>query len=87
VDWQSRNDDEHVTFLEKVQTEYVLGNAHDCWDVRTDKAQYWVITGPRNLYSQASFPRLDYTISFHLGLMLRLQTKRTGTQDPRLDTD
>src|SRR5450755_2280593 len=84
VEWQSRKDNEHVTFLEKVQTEYVLGEAHDCWNVHTDKGQWWVITGPTNLYSQALFPSLDYTISFHLGLMLRLHSKRTGTEDARL---
>ena len=84
VEWQSRKDKEHVTFLEKVQTEYVLGEAHDCWNVHTNKGQWWVITGPTNLYSQALFPSLDYTISFHLGLMLRLNSERTGTEDPRL---
>ena len=84
VEWQSRKDKEHVTFLEKVQTEYVLGEAHDCWNVHTNKGQWWVITGPTNLYSQALFPSLDYTISFHLGLMLRLSSERTGTEDARL---
>jgi hypothetical protein len=84
VEWQSRKDKEHVTFLEKVQTEYVLGAAHDCWNVHTNKEQWWVITGPTNLYSQALFPSLDYTISFHLGVMLRLNSERTGTEDARL---
>src|SRR6266542_1775601 len=84
VEWQSRKDKEHVTFLENVQTEYVLGEAHDCWNVHTNKGQWWVITGPTNLYSQALFPSLDYTISFHLGLMLRLNSERTGTEDARL---
>lgn len=84
VEWQSRKDKERVTFLEKVQTEYVLGEPHDCWNVHTNKGRWWVITGPTNLYSQALFPSLDYTISFHLGLMLRLNTKRTGTEDARL---
>jgi hypothetical protein len=84
VEWQSQKDKERVTFLEKVQTEYVLGEAHDCWNVHTNKTQWWVITGPTNLYSQALFPSLDYTISFHLGLMLRLSSERTGTEDQRL---
>jgi hypothetical protein len=84
VEWQCAKDNEHVTFLEKVQTEFVIGDAHDCWNVHTDKTQWWVITGPTNLYSQALFPSLDYTISFHLGLMLRLTSQRTGTEDPRL---
>jgi hypothetical protein len=84
VEWQSQKDKEHVTFLEKVQTEYVLGEAHHCWNVHTNKRKWWVITGPTNLYSQALFPSLDYTISFHLGLMLRLHSKRKGTDDARL---
>jgi hypothetical protein len=84
VEWQSRKDKEHVKFLEKVQTEYVLGEAHDCWNVQTNKGRWWVITGPTNLYSQALFPNLDYTISFHLGLMLRLSTERKGTEDDRM---
>lgn len=84
-EWQSRKDKEQVTFLEKIQTEHVIGIAHDCWNVHTNKGtQWWVITNPTNMYSQALFPSLDYTISFHLGLMLRLESKRTGTEDPRL---
>lgn len=82
---ESRKDKEQVTFLEKIQTEHVIGIAHDCWNVHTNKGtQWWVITNPTNMYSQALFPSLDYTISFHLGLMLRLESKRTGTEDPRL---
>ena len=84
VEWQSRKDKERVTFLEKVQTEHVLGRAHECWNVHTNKRAWWVITEPTNLYAQDLFPSLDYTISFHLGLMLRVESKRTGTQDPRL---
>jgi hypothetical protein len=84
VEWQSKKDKDRVTFLEKVQTEFVMGEAHDCWNVHTNKGQWWVITGPTNLYSQTLFPSLDYTISFHLGLMLRLSSSRTGTEDPRL---
>jgi hypothetical protein len=62
-----------------------MGVAYDCWNVHTDKGtQWWVITNPTNMYSQTLFPSLDYTISFHLGLMLRLQSKRTGTEDLRL---
>lgn len=84
VEWQSRKDRDRVTFLEKVQTEYVLGEAHDCWNVQTKQRRWWVITNPTNLYSQELFPSLDYTITFHLGLMLRLSTKRKGTEDDRL---
>ncbi|MGC2210397.1 MAG: hypothetical protein WA532_09840 [Candidatus Korobacteraceae bacterium] len=84
VEWQSRKDKEHVTFLEKIQTEYVFGQAHDCWNVHTNKSQWWVITGPTNLYSQALFPSLDYTLSFHIGLMARVTSEHKGTEDVRL---
>ena len=84
VEWQSRKDKERVTFLEKDQTEHVLGVAHECWNVHTNKRAWWVITEPTNLYAQDLFPSLDYTISFHVGLMLRVESTRTGTKDPRL---
>ncbi len=84
VEWQSRKDNEHVTFLEKIQTEFVFGQAHDCWNVHTNKSQWWVITGPTNLYSQALFPSLDYTLSFHIGLMARVSAAHKGTEDDRL---
>jgi len=76
---------ERVTFLEKMFTEHVMGIAHHCWNVHTNKSQYWVIDGlGMNLYSQRLFPSLDYLLSFHLGLMLRLDSERIGTEDPRL---
>lgn len=84
VEWQSARDKESVTYVEKVKTENVLGANYDCWHVRTDKDQYWVITHPMNLYSQTMFPSLDYTLSFHIGLMARLQSKRKGTPDERM---
>jgi hypothetical protein len=76
---------ERVTFLEKMFTEHVMGIAYDCWNVHTNKLQYWVIDGHlMNLYSQKLFPSLDYLLSFHIGLMLRVDSERTGTEDPRL---
>lgn len=65
VEWQSRKDKEHVTFLEKIQTEFVFGQAHDCWNVHTNKSQWWVITGPTNLYS-GTIPELGlHTLFSH----------------------
>ena len=84
VEWQCAKDKERVTYLEKVQTEQVLGTPYDCWNVRTDKERYWVITNPTNLYSQELFPSLDYTLSFHIGLMARVQAQRTGSKDDRV---
>jgi hypothetical protein len=83
VEWQCAKDKEKVTYLEKVLTEHILGVRHDCWNVRTDKQRYWVITNPTNLYSQELFPSVDYTLSFHLGLMLRVEATRKGAKDER----
>jgi len=89
VEWQCnkkmRKTKERVTFLEKVLTEHVMGVANNCWNVHTNKGQWWVIDGfMTNLYSQKLFPSLDYLLSFHLGLALRLNSEREGTKDIRL---
>ena len=70
--------DEMVKHVEKVKTEYVLGDAYEIWDVTTDRARWWVITNLTNLYSQEHFPSLDYTLSFHIGLMMRLRSRAQG---------
>lgn len=77
VEWQSPN--EKVLHLEKISTEFVLDRKLDAWDVRTDGERYWVITNPTNLYSQESFPSLDYTLSFHVGVTLRMMASRQRT--------
>jgi len=69
---------EKVQHAERVMTEHVLGHDHDCWDVHTDKDRYWVITSPTNLYSQHYFPSLDFTLSFHIGVMLRVSALQRG---------
>ncbi|ESZ23494.1 hypothetical protein [Mesorhizobium sp. L2C084A000] len=73
--------DEAVKHVERVKKEYVLGEAYEIWDVTTDKNRWWVITNLTNLYSQRYFPSLDYTLSFHIGLMTRLRS-REGRPDP-----
>ena len=75
VEGQAR--DEAVLHVERIKTEYVLGEAYEIWDVTTDKHRWWVITNLTNLYSQKHFPSLDYTISFHIGLMARLRSRST----------
>jgi hypothetical protein len=89
VEWQwgkdRRRSDERVTFLEKVLTEHVMGIAYKCWNVHTNKGQWWVIDGhAMNLYSQKLFPSIDYLLSFHIGLMVRVDSERVGSEDPRL---
>lgn len=67
--------DESVQYVEKVKQEVVFGDAYEIWDVTTDEDRWWVITNPTNLYSQRHFPSLDYTLSFHIGLMLRMRSR------------
>ena len=87
-EWQTGKDparqNERITHLEKVMTENIFGRDYDCWDVHTNKGRWWIITSPTNLYSQALFPSLDYTLSFHIGLMARVSAQRRGTEDDDL---
>ena len=70
--------DETVQNVEKIKQEVVLGDLYEMWDVTTDKDRWWVITNLTNLYSQRHFPSLDYTLSFHIGLMMRLRSRSAG---------
>ncbi len=76
--------DEIVRHVEKIKQEVVLGEAYQIWDVTTDKDRWWVMTNLTNLYSQRHFPSLDYTLSFHIGLMARLRNRsgRVDSDDP-----
>lgn len=74
VEGQARGE-EVVQNVERVKTEYVMGSPYEIWDVSTDKDRWWVITNPTNLYSQKHFPSLDYTLSFHVGLMMRVMSR------------
>ncbi len=80
VEWQAQ--DEKVIHAERVATEFVLGSKLEAWDVITDKRRWWVITSPTNLYSQELFPSLDYTISFHVGLMARMMSEHDPGVEP-----
>ena len=61
-----------------------MGDPYEVWDIHTDKDRWWVITNPTNLYSQKHFPSLDYTLSFHVGLMMRVRSRseREGEPEP-----
>jgi hypothetical protein len=74
--------DETVQHAEKVKVEYVAGDAYEIWDVITDKNRWWVITNPTNLYPQKDFPNFDYVLSFHIGLMMRVQSRSQSTKAP-----
>ncbi len=73
---------EEVTHAERITTESVFGRKYEAWDVRTTKGRWWVITSPTNLYSQELFPSLDYTISFHVGLMARVMSRSRPDVEP-----
>ena len=75
---ESQARDETVKHVEKVKEEIALGDVFEIWDVTTDKDRWWVITNLTNLYSQRHFPSLDYTLSFHIGLMARIRSKPEG---------
>lgn len=72
--------DEAVAHVERVKREVILGDPYEIWDVTTDQGRWWVVTNPTNLYSQQHFPSLDYTLSFHVGLMARVRS-RSGSLD------
>jgi len=76
--------DEEVRHVERIKSEIVLGDVYEMWDVTTDMGRWWVITNLTNLYSQKHFPSLDYTLSFHIGLMMRLKSRpdNAGADDP-----
>jgi hypothetical protein len=69
---------ETVVNVEKIKTEYVIGDTYDIWDVTTAEGQWWVISNLMNLYPKNLFPSLDYTLSFHIGLMMRMRSRPSG---------
>ena len=75
---------ETITHVEKIRTEHVRGEAYEIWDVATDENQWWVITNITNLYPKEYFPSLDFTLSFHIGVMHRMterQEREFGRED------
>jgi hypothetical protein len=73
--------EEVVEHAEKIKSERVWGVDYDVWDVHTNLTRWWVITSPTNLYSQKLMPSLDYTLSFHIGLMARVDAQRAPNGD------
>jgi hypothetical protein len=64
---------EDVVHLEKVASELVGPVRHDIWDVHCAESRWWVVTNPTNFYNQADFKSRDVVLTFHVGLMLRVQ--------------
>ena len=65
--------DFEIEHLEKLTSEYVLGDQYDVWDAHTNEGRLWVITNPTNLYSQEQIKSMDVALSFHIGLWARVQ--------------
>lgn len=86
VEWQLNKGADtpyKVTHLERIKSEVVFGTKHEVWDVHTDEpGRWWVITEPTNLYSQHEFPSLDYTLSFHVGVMARIGARDAKRAPP-----
>ena len=64
---------EEVVHLEKVASELVGPVHHDIWDVHCQGSRWWVVTSPMNLYDQRHFLSRDVVLTFHIGLMLRVE--------------
>ena len=75
--------DETVLHVEFIKKERVLGKSYSIWDVVTDKNRWWVITNLTNLYLQSVFKSMDYTLSFHIGLMARLSERQDLPRDEK----
>lgn len=73
VETQAR--DEKVEHAERMISTKVAGVEHEVWDVRTDTDRYWVVTNPTNLYSQDEFKSADYSLTFHIGIGIRLMER------------
>jgi hypothetical protein len=70
VEGQAR---EEVVHPEKAASELVGPVRHDIWDVHCVASHWWVVTNPTNLYDQADFKSRDVVLTFHIGLMSRVQ--------------
>lgn len=81
--------DETVGHAEKVATERLLGEEYSVWDVHTDKGRWWVVKPLTNLYTHDRFKSMDETLSFHVGLMVRMREgealKAPDRPEPRLE--
>ena len=80
----SQSPDAAIKFLQKVYSESIIGHKHDVWDVHASDGRWWVITNPTNLYSQDQFPNMDYAVTLHMGLCLRIP--RTDQPSRRTDS-
>lgn len=71
--YAERQAGEPVVHLEKVASELVGAVRHEVWDVHCLRSRWWGVTNPTNLYDQADFKSRDVVLTFHVGLMIRVQ--------------
>jgi hypothetical protein len=81
---QLHDDEDGVTLVQRVGQERVAGTTYSMYDVHTVKGRWWVITNPTNLYAQEAFPEIDYVLSFHIGLQMRVMERRRVEVDAEL---
>ena len=74
--FQAQMEDDPVIHLEKVAVERVGANVHDIWDVHCENSRWWAASCPLNYYSQEDFTSRDVVLTFHIGLMARVMTRR-----------
>lgn len=72
---QLHDDEDDVTLVQRLGQELVAGTTYSMYDVHTLKGRWWVITNPTNLYAQDAFPGVDYLLSFHIGLQMRVMER------------
>ena len=86
VESQLHNEEDGVVLVQRVGQERVVGKTHRLYDVHTEKGRWWVITEPTNLYSQNDFPEIDYALTFHIGIMVRMTQRRHVETDEETRT-
>jgi len=77
-EWQSNKGSGspvRVKHLERLMCETVLGTEYELWDVHATDGRWWVVSPMTNLYPQDAFPSADYMLSFHIGLIARVNQR------------
>ncbi len=71
-----------VEHVEKLASEHVMGQQYDVWDAHTSDGRWWAITPPTNRYSQDQIRSMDIALSFHVGLMTRMESRDSVAFQP-----
>ena len=79
--------EEEVVHLEMAASELVGPVRHEIWDVHTDSNRWWVVTNPAKIYDQADFKSRDVVLTFHVGLVLRVESLNDREIDVRPEVE